>query len=90
MINELIEGTDITFEEPRLISVADSIGESEYVAGTFSTVLTEAFYLGAKVIIDDISEPDLISELKYRQYFLLNKEHIVLSELISDISYDDY
>lgn len=83
-IKKLIDGTGISFEDAASISVPESIGEAEYVVGTFSTVLTEAYYLGAKVIIDDISEPELISELEYRKYFLLNKQHLLLSEFITD------
>lgn len=75
---------NIEIEQCNIVPVKDSILDSEVVVGTFSSVLTEAYYLGKKVYIDDVSDPALIKELVMKKYFLLGKEVGLLSELLDN------
>ena len=84
-INDVFSGSGVDIEIPREVSVADSINSSSYVAGTFSSVLTEAYYSGRSVVIDDISDSKLTEELKKRKYFLIEKDYTPLSELVDHI-----
>lgn len=87
-LHKVFDGSGIEIEIPEKVSVTESIYSSEYIAGTFSSVLTEAYYMKKTVVIDDISDKELISTLKRRKYFLLNKEHILLSKLLEESSID--
>lgn len=80
----IFDKTNIEIEQCKIVPVKDSILDSEVVIGTFSSVLTEAYYLGKKVYIDDVSDPALIKELVMKKYFLLSKEVGFLSELLND------
>ena len=80
----IFDKTNIEIEQCKILPVKDSILDSEVVIGTFSSVLTEAYYLGKKVYIDDVSDPALIKELVMKKYFLLSKEVGFLSELLND------
>ena len=80
----------IDVESPYEVSIKKSILTSEYVMGTSSSVLVEAYYMGKKVIIDDISSPELIEELNERMYFLFSKEIIFLSDFIRNESIVDH
>ena len=82
-LNRVFFGTGIDIENPKEINTEKSISDSKYVIGTFSTVLTEAFYMGIKIIIDDLSDPDLLKNLENSMYFLLDKKHELLSNVIS-------
>ena len=83
----LFKNTGIVVEHCNQISVEESISNSENVAGTFSSVLTQAYYYGKQVYIDDISDPQLIDELAERKYFLLSKRDVGhLSHLINELS----
>lgn len=83
----LFKNTGIIIEQCDQISVEESIMNSENVAGTFSSVLTQAYYFGKQVYIDDISDSQLIDELVERKYFLLSKKDVsYLSRLINELS----
>ena len=83
-LKSIFNKTNIEIEQCAMVSVKDSIQDSQIVVGTFSSVLTEAYYFGKKVYIDDVSDPSLIKELEKKKYFLLSKEVGYLSELLND------
>ena len=72
-LNQVFEGTDILIENPREVAVGESLKDSEYVVGTFSTVMSEAYYVGKKVLIDDITDSELIRRLEEKKYILVEK-----------------
>lgn len=74
--------SDFKIEDPRQVTLYDSLQETEYAAGTYSTVLYEAYLMNRKLIINDFDYPSLLalscisvhlphnklSEFKVRQY----------------------
>jgi hypothetical protein len=73
--------SDFKFESSVEIDIIESITTSDFVVSQFSTVLFYANYLNKKVVIDDISNQNLIEELKLRDYIGFKFEHILLSNL---------
>lgn len=73
---------DLKIENPKQISLYDSLVETEYVLGTYTTVLYEGYLMNKKLIINDFDYPSLLalscisvhlphnklSEFKVRQY----------------------
>lgn len=80
-LEEVFKETSIVLEDINTKTATESILESNYVASNYSTILSEAYYLGKKIVIDDVTNPALIEVLKERKYLMLKKEHILLSEL---------
>ncbi len=62
-------------------SLADSIADSIFIVGLNTTVLSEAFFSGKKIVIDDVSAPAVYAELDERGYVSIKREHLLLSEL---------
>ena len=60
----------IILEDNNDISVDDSLATTKYVAGSFSTILYQAFCLGKKVVIDDVSN-DMMIEYLFKNPFSL-------------------
>lgn len=81
-LKKIFAGSEIDIEDPGKVSLDYSILNSEIIVGTFSTVLTQAYYYGKKVYIDDVSDKELIDELDARKYFLINKNVGKISELM--------
>jgi len=57
----------------------------EFIMAQFSTVLTQAWHLGCKIIVDDLSNKDLVFKLMERKYiFSLERENAVLLSTFID------
>ena len=82
-LKQIFADTEITIEDPRKVNVAESLTNTEMVVGTFSTVMSEAFYSHKKIVLDDVSDKDVYQSLFERGYILINKPHELLSCLIS-------
>ena len=77
---------DYYIEDPRNYSLANSITQSLYIIGLNTTVLSQAYFSGKQVVIDDISKAGKYQELLKKRYVMLYREHIKLSDLIMDKS----
>ena len=90
MLREVFDGFFI--EDPKEYLLSDSITDSLYAIGLNTTVLSQAFFSGKDVVIDDISSPELYSSLEEREYIMMRRKHLLLSELekavLSDVKYD--
>ncbi len=73
------EGIEI--EDSREIPLRDSLAQTEYVVGLASTVLSEAVIEGKKIVVDDMSDPAQFASLSDCKCAVLNREHILLSDL---------
>ena len=73
--------SDIEIEDPRDCGIADSITYSLYTVGLNTTVLSEAFFSGKKVVMDDMSNTKKFRSLDERGYIMIKRPHILLSEL---------
>ncbi|MCK9472027.1 MAG: hypothetical protein M0Q88_09790 [Bacilli bacterium] len=83
LINEYFKG--FTVEDPYITNIEESIMKTKYATSLNSTVLTEAFYGGKTIVIDDYSEPERYYNLKKRKYIMLDKPHILLTDLVRDL-----
>ncbi len=82
LVNDFFKDFDI--EDPNETSIGDSLRRSQYPVALISTVLSEAFYGGKTVVIDDYSEPDRYHSLEKRKYIILDKPHILLTQILRD------
>lgn len=82
LLSEVIAGSDIELEDVSSVSLEESLARSEYAAGLQSTVLSEAYIEGRKIVIDDVSDPEHFSLLKSQQFIIFRHEHILFSELM--------
>lgn len=69
-------------EDPKEISIEESLENSYLTIALASTVLSQAYHSGKKIVIDDISNPEKYRQLRERGYILIDKADYILSELI--------
>ena len=79
--NSIFEGTSIYVEDPKVVSLSDSIENSRYIVSTISTVLREAYASGYDVVIDDMSNVITLEAMKEVKYSLLDKTDLRLSDI---------
>ena len=60
-------------ETPSEVSIMESISNLEFAVGSFSTVLSQAYFSGKKVILDDVTFRELYDKLKNMRYVLAEK-----------------
>ncbi len=82
-VMSLFHGIEI--EDPHSIALKDSLAKTEYVIGTRSTVLSEAYAEGRKIVLDDVSSPEHFNNMKIERVAILSKEHILLSQLRNEV-----
>ena len=80
MLGDVFKG--IMIEDTKNYSLSDSITNSLFTVGLNTTVLSEAYFSGKKVVIDDISNPQKYMELDERGYVMIKRPHILLTELV--------
>jgi len=64
------------------INIGKSISNCCYVIGCFSTVLLQGYYANKKIILDDVVYNDILKKLQDRDYLMLSKKHLLLSNFI--------
>ncbi len=64
------------YENPNKTDLYQSLAQTEYILGTYTTVLYEGILMNKKIIINDYNYP----HLKERQYIVVNYNHYKLSE----------
>lgn len=79
-IQACFESGDI--EDYRVISIEDSLKRTKFAAAFCSTVLMEALFGGKTVVLDDITDKTAFGKIQEKGYIILNKQHILLSELL--------
>lgn len=80
-VREVFENYHI--EDPKYISIWDSLAAASLVISIDSTVLLQAYWLDIPVVIDDISNPSLYKALYDRKYIMMSKPHKLLSDMIN-------
>ena len=73
--------TEDEIENPSNVSILESIASCNTVIGSYSTVLTQAFYSGKKVILDDVTYNEYFYKLKDLMYILATENCKKLSDL---------
>ena len=67
-------------EMPKQIGILASVSNLEYAVGSYTTVLTQAFFSGKKVLLDDVTFKTQYESLKDRRYILAEKNPQKLSD----------
>ncbi len=81
LINKIC-GNEIMVENTSIVTIEESLECSFLTIALVSTVLSQAYYSGKKIIIDNISNPKIFSELRDKKYILIDKADMLLSELL--------
>lgn len=74
---------DYEIESSYDVNILQSIADTNYVVARYSTVLFQAYCMGKQVIIDDITSPQEFKKLSDLGYVMLQKKHILLSEIVN-------
>jgi len=82
-VKKLFEGFTV---EDGSLPVNESVKRTAFPISKYSTVLLQAALNGNPIVIDDISDPELIANLKSADYIGFEIEHRLLSELIRNYS----
>lgn len=80
MVNKSFKGIEI--QDTSSVSIDESILMTKNAISLYSTVLIQAYHNGIIVVIDDLSAPAKYKNLEQFRYIMLNKPHLLLSELI--------
>ena len=67
-------------EMPKEVDILESISNLTYAVGSYTTVLSQAFFSGKKVILDDITFKSQYNQLKEMEYILSATNSTKLSE----------
>lgn len=82
LVNEIFGGLEI--EDTRTVSLADSLECTRYTIALTSTVLSQAYYSGKEIVLDDCTERESFELLEEKQNIMINKPHRLLSELLAE------
>lgn len=72
---------EVEIEYPKEVNILESISNMEYAVGSYSTVLSQAYFSGKKIVQDDMTFVSEYEHLKEMQYILSTKDTITLSSL---------
>jgi len=71
LLRKYVKDQDI--ENPKDVSIEESISNLEYAVGSYTTVLLQAYSVGKKIINDDVTYKEQYLKLKEMDYILINK-----------------
>lgn len=66
-------------EYPQNVSIMQSVSNLEYAVSSYSTVLSQAYFSGKKVILDDVTYKEKFDKLNEMSYILSEKNNCTLS-----------
>ncbi|MBQ3690756.1 MAG: hypothetical protein II937_12990 [Bacteroidales bacterium] len=69
-------------EDTKKVPIVESIASSNFVIGSFTTVLLQAYFSKKNVVLDDVTFKKRYVDLKSRHYFLADKECSLLSNFL--------
>lgn len=69
-------------EDSNKVDIEESLDSTTLAISQYSTSLFQAWSRGVKVCIDDVSNVTLFRDLQDKKYIMLQKDHILLSQLI--------
>lgn len=72
---------DEEIEDPREVGILESISNLDFAVGSFTTVLSQAYFSGQKVLLDDLTYKTQYEKLKSMRYILAEKNLDTLSTL---------
>lgn len=72
--------TEDEIENPAQVGILESVSNLEYAVGSYTTVLSQAYFSGKKVVLDNITYRQQYEDLKKMKYILSEKQCEVLSQ----------
>jgi hypothetical protein len=78
MIKKYVSDKEI--EYPQQVNILDSISNTEYAIGSYTTVLNQAQLAGKKIVLDDMTYNKIYNQLKSLDYILSSSDHLKLSD----------
>lgn len=76
-----------SIEYPKQVSIQESISNTDYAVGSYTTVLTQAFYSGKQVVLDDITYKEEFDRLKDLSFSFDDTNSIRLSKISKETHY---
>ncbi len=83
MLKGYLGDSNIEVEKCGEFSIEDSILRTKNAISIYSTVLQQAYYNGTKVIIDDVSDPKMVSKLQELQYIMARTDNTLISAALA-------
>lgn len=77
--------SDEFIEDSEVVSIEESISNSNYVIGSYTTVLNQAYYVGKHVVLDNVAYHDEFLKMKKLKYILANMNCMTLTSLINEL-----
>lgn len=77
-------------QDARKVSLLTSLNETYCIIAICSTVLSEAYYGGKPIVIDDYTNPEQFLQVQDKEYIMLSKPHMLLSELLKNVTKEEY
>lgn len=74
---------EIDIEDNANMTIEQSLECTYYSIALMSTVLSQAYHSGKKIVIDDISDPEKFELLREEGYILIDKSDILFSQLVN-------
>jgi len=69
-------------EDPMVVSMKQSFGNTRMVAALYSTILFQGFLSGKQIVLDDLSQKDKFDMLKEMKYIMFSKNYRTISSLL--------
>lgn len=80
-IEEVFNGFNI--ENPKEVSLEESFSRTKSAISLYSSCLTQAYFNGINVVIDDLNHPkDRVEKLKELGFIIFSKPHTLLNTLV--------
>lgn len=74
----------LLIEDTRELTIEASLLRTRHAVSLYSTVLNQALNNGVIIVIDDVADSGLYNKLQSLDYIMLSKEHLLLSDVLSD------
>lgn len=78
ILHKYLEESEL--EDPQSVPILESIASCDVVVGSYSTVLSQAYFSGKKIMLDDVTYKEQYNKLKDLNYLLSSVNCPVLSE----------
>lgn len=83
LLSKYVHNNEIEF--PKEVNIMESISNLEIAVGSYTTVLSQAYFSGKNVVLDDVTYMEQYNKLKNMKYILAEKKCEVLSNLNKQI-----
>ena len=76
-------------EDPKEISLEESFNNTRNVMSLYSACMTQAYFNGKAVVIDDVSHPqEKLTTLRESEYLIFSKPHLLASTILANKEFE--